>query len=110
MPGMTANITIITDRRENVVRVPRRALAFSPHHAASSAANVDQSWRGSRVWVAGAGKLRPVRIIGGLDDGNYVEVVTGDIHPGDLVAIDSIRPRAALSNHSSSFPMHLPHM
>jgi HlyD family secretion protein len=110
MPGMTANITIITDRRDSVVRVPRRALAFSPHHRASSAANIDRGWRGSRVWVDTAGKLRPVRITPGLDDGNYVEVVNGDIKPGDLVVVDSIRPGVASLSHSPSFPMHLPHM
>lgn len=29
MPGMTANITIVTERRDDVLRVPLRALAFS---------------------------------------------------------------------------------
>jgi HlyD family secretion protein len=110
MPGMTANITIVTDRRDNVVRIPQRALAFSPHHAASSATNAGQGWRGSRVWLESAGKLRPVRITRGLDDGNYVQVVNGDIKPGDLVVIDSIRPEAGQTKGTFPAPMHLPHM
>lgn len=30
MPGMTANLSIIVDKRENVLRVPSRALSFTP--------------------------------------------------------------------------------
>jgi len=110
MPGMTANITVVIDRRDNVVRIPTRALAFAPHHAAPSAANTGQGWRGTRVWIESAGKIRLVRITRGLDDGNYVEVVNGDIKPGDLVVIDSKRPEGGQISHSLTSAMHLPHM
>jgi HlyD family secretion protein len=111
MPGMTANITIVTDRRDNVLRVPERALTFSPHHFGSAPSTSAQGWRGSRVWVDNGGKLRPVRITRGLDDGNYVEVVEGHLKPGDLVVVDSLHPEAGQGGHSSSaFPMHMPHM
>jgi HlyD family secretion protein len=110
MPGMTANITIVTDRRDDVVRVPQRALAFSPQHPSPSSTDVGHGWRGSRVWIDSGGQLRPVRITRGLDDGNYVEVVNGDLKPGDLVVVDSIRPEAGQGNHSFSSPLHLPHM
>ena len=30
MPGMTANLSIVVDKRENVLRVPSRALSFTP--------------------------------------------------------------------------------
>jgi HlyD family secretion protein len=110
MPGMTANITIVTDRRDNVIRIPTQALAFAPHHAASSANNIGQGWRGSRVWIENAGRLRPVRITRGLDDGNYVEVINGDIKPGDLVVIDSKRPEGGQTGRPLTSALHLPHM
>jgi HlyD family secretion protein len=110
MPGMTANITLVTDRRDNVLRIPEQALTFSPHHRSSSAGNLGQGWRGSRVWIDEAGKLRPVRITRGLDDGNYVEVVSGDLKPGDLVVIDSLRTEAGHTSQASSSPFHFPHM
>jgi len=111
MPGMTANITIVTDRRDDVIRVPERALSFSPHHAMSSAAAPGQGWRGSRVWVENGGKIHPVRITRGLDDGNNVEVVDGDIKSGDLVVVDSPGAGAAAAAHAaSSSPFHFPHM
>jgi len=109
MPGMTANITIVTDRRDNVIRIPTRALAFTPRRA-SSANNPSHGWRGSPIWIDDGGKLRPVRITRGLDDGNYVEVVEGDIKPGDLVVIDSKRPEGAQAGHPFTAAMRLPHM
>jgi HlyD family secretion protein len=110
MPGMTANITIVTDRRDDVLRVAERALTFSPHQRAASANNAGQGWRGSRVWIDDAGKLRAVRITRGLDDGNYVEVVNGDIKPGELVVVDSTKTDPAQSSRPLSGPMHFPHM
>src|SRR5271156_5581259 len=41
MPGMTANITIVEARRDDVLRVPLRALAFSPRHHGSDATAPD---------------------------------------------------------------------
>jgi HlyD family secretion protein len=107
MPGMTANITIVTARRDNVVRIPERALAFSPHHR-TSVANGGQGWRRSRVWLERAGKLQPVRFTQGLDDGNFVEVVNGDIKPDDLVVVDTVKAQTGSTQHALA-PFHFPH-
>jgi HlyD family secretion protein len=109
MPGMTANITIVTDQRDHVIRVPTRALSFSPRRA-GSAANSGPGWHGSRIWIDDGGKLRPTSITRGLDDGNYVEVVDGDIKPGDLVVIDSKRPEVEQASHPFPTAMRWPHM
>ena len=109
-PGMTANVTIVTARRDNVLRVPSQALRFSPKRrngsgsgAASAASNdgasSDEQYgqarahhkHGKRVWVQKGGELTPVPIETGLDDGNYVEVVSGDLKEGDVVVVDQIR-------------------
>ena len=39
LPGMTANVRIVTDRREDVVRVPNDAARFQPAEARAAAAN-----------------------------------------------------------------------
>ena len=110
MPGMTANVTIVTDRRDDVVRVPQRALAFVPDHRSSWPGTAGRGWQASQVWIESGGKLHPVRITRGLDDGNYVEVVNGDIKPGDMVVVDSMRPEAGLTSPSLSSPIHMPRM
>ena len=103
-PGMTANVTIVTARRDNVLRVPTQALRFSPkgkrEAANDGAAPAEQrshghgKSRGRRVWVEDHGSLRPVSIVTGLDDGNNVEVLSGDLKPGDMVVTEQVRPSA----------------
>lgn len=39
LPGMTANTRIITDQRDDVLRVPLKALRFSPHGVEQAAAH-----------------------------------------------------------------------
>jgi HlyD family secretion protein len=115
MPGMTANIIITNDRRDNVMRVPLRALAFSPRRRpATSPGNEhgEHNEHSARVWVEDGGKIHPVRIARGLDDGNNVEVLSGDLQPGDNVVTDRIGPGGgAPGNAFAGGPgMHLPHM
>ncbi len=106
-PGMTANVTIVTARRDNVLRVPAQALRFSPKSrragandgtaapAGQPAQARGKSPRKKRVWVDNAGVLKPVSIATGLDDGNYVEVLSGDLKQGDMVVTEQIRPSGA---------------
>ncbi len=100
-PGMTANVTITTARRDDVLRVPIQALRFSPTSlspmslSAISAMPTSTNPAGSperRVWVADGSGIRPVSIVAGLDDGHYVEVVSGDLRPGESVVTAESRP------------------
>jgi HlyD family secretion protein len=102
-PGMTANMTIVTARRDNVLRVPVQALRFSPKGERAAAGDgaapskrvgqvSEKSAREKRVWVDDHGVLKPVSIVTGLDDGNNVEVLSGDLKEGDLVVTDQVRP------------------
>ncbi len=98
-PGMTANVSIVTARRDNVLRVPVQALHFTPEHRAharrSSATSSEPHSRKKKVWVLKDDKLAPVPITTGLDDGTYVEVLTGNLHPGDEVATGIEQPANA---------------
>jgi HlyD family secretion protein len=109
MPGMTANITIVLDRRDDVPRVPVRAIAFTPRHRFGSPSH-QHSQRGSRVWIlTDDGHLRPVRVMLGLNDGNNVEILRGDLKPGDQVVVDQIG--GAHAGGGMSGPgMHMPHL
>lgn len=107
-PGMTANVTIITARRDNVLRVPVQALHFSPstfQRAGARAPAVGKPSREGRVWIEKDGELRPVSIVAGLDDGSYVEVLSGALNPGDRVVTDELRAAGAGSpSPSLRFP------
>ncbi|HEX3409868.1 MAG TPA: efflux RND transporter periplasmic adaptor subunit [Candidatus Binataceae bacterium] len=107
-PGMTANVTIVTARRDDVMRVPLQALRFTPRKAAASAPASGNHARPSnraRVWIKQGGTLKPVTITRGLDDGNNVEILTDDLKPGDEVVTDKVRTTTAASGGSSPLKM-----
>ena len=100
LPGMTANTRIITDERSNVARVPLRALRFSPQGLGHSKADADAS-----VWVLRDGTPTKVKIVAGLTDGSFAEVVSGDVKPGDPVVVDEVgRGEASPSSPPSARP------
>jgi HlyD family secretion protein len=109
MPGMTANARIVTAERDGVLKVPLQALRFSPtgtgdehqhHHGAGN--KTGQSDRNGHLWVDDGGKLRLVKVVRGLDDGDVVEIVSGDLEPGQQVVIDQSTPGGASSGKRSS--------
>ncbi len=105
-PGMTANVTIVTARRDNVVRIPVEALRFAPPGSSMKDANrVDGAslMRQARVYVPDGGGIKPVMVTIGLDNGINVELLDGALHPGDLVVTDQVTTGAKQSGSSSPF-------
>jgi hypothetical protein len=48
----------------------------------------------ARVWVMRNGKLVPVIVRTGLDDGTLIEISSDDIKEGDEVVVNAVRPNA----------------
>jgi len=91
LPGMTANTRIITDERDDVLRVPLQALRFSPqgvHHAGAGGSGKGDHGKG--VWRLTDGRLERVPITTGLTDASYAEVVRGDLKPGEALVVDDV--------------------
>ncbi len=89
-PGMTANVTIVVDRRDSVLRVPIAAMRFVPPQQSSTGAGAaavgDGGLRKTLVWMpAAAGRLSPVAVTLGINDGSFAEVLDGGLRPGDRV-------------------------
>jgi len=83
-PGMTAATRIVTESRENVIRVPNQALRYRPSN--SSTTPVLKLAEGqARVWVLRQGQPVAISVVTGLDDDTFTEIVSGDIKPGDQV-------------------------
>ena len=124
-PGMTANVSIITDRKKDVLRVPLAALRFSPpptNEGKSPAAgasspftpsmprrprpsagggngNAGKTGTVSTVWTVTDGTLgEKVQFRSGISDGAFVEVVTSpELKAGDLLAVSySEKPKESL--------------
>ena len=102
-PGMTATVSIVTERRANVLRVPDQALRFAPSGVAPvrvsgapagmlSGAGASPPPRAQpRVWVLAQGRAVPVELTTGLDDDVNTEVIAGDLAPGSQVIVGEQR-------------------
>jgi len=91
-PGMTATVSIVTAQRDDVVRVPVRALRFNPERkktAATPRPGSDGAQRRTpRVWtVAADGALRHVDVRLGVRNDQFAELLSDQLHPGDQLAV-----------------------
>ena len=86
-PGMTANVTIVTEEKEHPLRVPNGALRFRmPDMPVDRKATV--------VWVKDrSGHVRRVPVTAGIADSLSTEIVEGDLQEGDAVIV-GIEPPA----------------
>jgi HlyD family secretion protein len=95
-PGMTAATRIIVDQRSDVMRAPSQALRFTPGGTAAGAA-ASGAVPGSpqaQVWVLRGGSPTAVPVDIGLDDESFVEIVGGNLKPGDQVIVAEQRQAA----------------
>lgn len=119
-PGMTANVTVETLRKDNLLKVPAAALRFKPRsdkdkdkdkNKAAAAKNGPGSMTGAgggrgagtgkgrpggkdggqKVYTLNAeGKPVPVTISTGISDGSFVEVLSGNLKEGDDVIVEQV--------------------
>lgn len=109
-PGMTANVSIIVARKDQVLKVPNAALRFTPPKAdrvADHALGPNESGAGpaphgsavvpsygnqaaarKAVWkLSPSGDPEPIPIRSGISDGNFVEIAGGELSEGDAVIV-----------------------
>ena len=80
-PGMTANVTIVTDKKDNPLRVPNGALRFR-----MPAVTVDR--KVTQVWVMDQGKqVRQTAVTTGIADSLFTEITEGTLKEGDTVIL-----------------------
>jgi len=95
-PGMTANVAIVVDRRDNVLRLPLAAIRFVPQQHSSTSAEVaakaGNGQRKTQVWMPAAGRLSPVTVTLGIDDGSFVELLAGDLRLGNRIVTSLAGP------------------
>ncbi len=101
-PGMTANMSIISAHRDNVLKVPLAALRFRPPRMRSTGMRNGQKPRQGqpesqpveagpeesrrRVWIrTDEQELTPVSVQIGISDDSFAELFNGSLKEGDLV-------------------------
>ena len=88
-PGMTANARIITAEQKRVLQVPLQALRFSPNGGdEGDKAEHRHADHTASLWVLDGRAPREIQVVRGIDDGTSVEILGGDLKPGDQIVID----------------------
>jgi HlyD family secretion protein len=122
MPGMTATITILVTKKENVLKIPTIAFRFQPlpdqidvprdsTGAPEDSAKITErrnkyaqvqgggvsgqpSHPPTRLWVLGKNKkLTPIYIRPGIADGTFTEILHGKVEEGQEVVVGVMSQR-----------------
>ncbi|OGW10217.1 MAG: hypothetical protein A2W75_10940 [Nitrospinae bacterium RIFCSPLOWO2_12_39_15] len=86
-PGMTANVSISVSNRKDVLIIPNASLRFKPPEMQDKVTAREKS---SGVWIIEEGKPKRIKVITGISDGNYTEIVSGDIREGQELIVESL--------------------
>ena len=105
-PGMTASVRILTNRADEVLKLPNAALRYRPAnltttdavHAAGKRKAGEQT-----IWVLDQnGTPKPVSVKLGISDGNYTAADSADLQPGAQVIVAATGKSAAGASGGSS--------
>lgn len=78
IPGMTANVSIITHKSENVLCAPSIALKYNP--------NTDGTrYKNQGIWILSDQKQKRVNIETGASDDTNIEIKSKELHEGDKI-------------------------
>lgn len=98
VPGMTANVSIITDKSENVLCAPNTALKYAPN---------EQKYPTQGIWLMVKNKPLRVDIEQGASDDTKFEIISDKIQDGDYVITGT---SGAKSSAGSNNRKHVPRM
>jgi HlyD family secretion protein len=77
-PGLTANVTIFTLEKNNVLAVPAKALRFTPNAALLTPAQVIEDCQGDfKVWTREGNTFKAHKVSTGITNGVLTEILSG---------------------------------
>lgn len=93
-PGLTANVTIFTLERNNIVSVPTKALRFTPTKEMLNPGEKIEDCQGAhKVWVREGKTLKAYAVKTGITNGTRTQIVSG-IKEGAEVIVEMKAPSA----------------
>ena len=118
-PGMTANVSVMIDHKEGVLKITNAALRFRPALAKTTEGGekrkeglkqmkplTEEGGRPGRVWVLSQeGKPVQLSIVLGITDGTSSEVTTGDLKEGMEVIVEEISNKKNPGQGGSPSPL-----
>ena len=105
-PGMTANVKILVNQRQNVLKAPNSALRYHPASETAAANGMVGAHKSAlpdkAVWIVDINeKEQRVPVATGETDGTYTEITEGSLKEGDRVIVARV---ANVTRTSGSSP------
>lgn len=89
-PGLTANVTIYTLEKNNVLTVPAKALRFSPNEALiAEDETIEDVDAPNKLWVRKGKTFKAIAVETGVTNGTLTEIVSG-IDAGTDILVDMV--------------------
>ncbi len=89
-PGMTANVSVITAVKKDILKIPNAALRFKP----ADTERENSKERGPGVWIIEKNKPIRIRVKTGISDGSYTELIEGEVKENMELIVESLtKPR-----------------
>ncbi len=82
IPGMIANVSIITSKKEDILCAKNAALKFTPNTDGKG-----EKFDKQGIWILADGKPERVEIETGVNDDSYTEIISNTLKDGDKVII-----------------------
>lgn len=93
-PGLTANVTIYTMEKNNVLTIPSKALRFTPNEAILQKGQTIEDCEGThKVWTREGNVFKAHSVQVGITNGVLTEITAG-IKPSTEVLVDFSMPHA----------------
>lgn len=102
LPGMTANVRFIVEQKTAVIRVPNAALRYKPSNDLLSMPINKQAHQSPLYRLENKVPV-PINVITGITDGNFTEVISGDLKEGDLLIIGDNAAQKQSQGSASNF-------
>ena len=100
-PGLTANVTIFTQEKPNVLAIPSKALRFTPSDKLlESGQSIKDCAGNNKVWIKDGNVFRAIPVSTGITNGTLTEITSG-LKVGQAV-LTEISATAADDSENSS--------
>ena len=97
-PGMTANVSIITSKSEDVLCVPNMALKFTPDINGPK-------YKNQGIWILDNNKPKRIDIKTGANDDSSTEIISDAISEGSKVIVSKLSKNSKKDGKSGRPPM-----
>ncbi len=103
-PGLTANVTIYTQEKNDVCAIPSKALKFAPNpDMLKPEETIQDSQAKTKVWVKEGNTFKAIPVQTGVTNGALTEIVAG-LKVGQEIVVEFVMPEDEAKGPGSNNP------